>query len=107
MDRTRLVLACLAAAAAAAPARAQDAAAEARLQSLAATCAACHGTAGRPPAGATLTALAGMPAAQLVERLRAFKAGTRPATVMQQLAKGYSDAQIDQLGAFFASQPPP
>ena len=48
--------------------------------------------------------LAGMPAAYLVEQLKAFKAGTRPATVMHQLAKGYSDAQVDQIAAYYAAQ---
>jgi sulfide dehydrogenase cytochrome subunit len=37
-------------------------------------------------------------------QLKAFKAGTRPATVMHQLSKGYSDAQIEQIAAYFAAQ---
>jgi cytochrome c553 len=40
-----------------------------------------------------------------VEQMRAFKAGTRPATVMQQLAKGYTDEQFDTLAAYFAARP--
>ena len=86
------------------PALAQDASAL-RARSLAATCAQCHGTDGRPPPGAAMAALAGVPAAYLTEQMNAFKAGTRPGTVMPQLAKGYSDAQIAQLAAYFA-QPP-
>lgn len=86
-------------------AQAQGDAASLRLQSLAATCAACHGTAGRQPPGAEVPGLAGRPAAELVERLRAFRRGAVPSTVMQQLARGYSDAQIEALGAFFALQP--
>lgn len=74
-------------------------------QSLAATCANCHGTDGRVPPGVAWDGLAGMPQAVLVERMRAFKAGTRPSTVMQQLARGYSDAQIDALAAYFAALP--
>ena len=54
---------------------------------------------------ATLPALAGMPAAELIAQMKAFRSGARPATVMRQLALGYSDAQIEALGAFFASQP--
>ena len=76
-----------------------------RARSLAATCAACHGTEGRATAGAALPGLAGLPATQLVEQMKAFKSGTRPGTVMPQLAKGYSDAQIEQLGAWFAQAP--
>ena len=85
-------------------ASAQDAAAL-RSRALAATCANCHGTAGRAVENASVPGLAGLPAAYLAEQMRAFKAGTRPATVMHQLAKGYSDAQIDQLAAHFAAQP--
>ncbi len=76
-----------------------------RSRALAATCANCHGTGGRAVENAAVPGLAGMPAPYLVEQMRAFKAGTRPATVMHQLAKGYSDAQIDQLAAHFAAQP--
>ena len=85
------------------PALAQDAAAL-RVSALAATCANCHGTLGRAVEGAAVPGLAGMPAVYMVEQLKAFKAGTRPATVMHQLAKGYSDAQVDQLAAYFAAQ---
>ena len=39
-----------------------------------------------------------------MQQMLAFKAGSRPATVMTQLAKGYSDEQIRQLAAYFAAQ---
>jgi sulfide dehydrogenase cytochrome subunit len=74
-----------------------------RTRSLAAQCAQCHGTDGRPAPGAEVPALAGLPAAALVEQMKAFRAGTRPSTVMQQLAKGFSDAQIEQLARYFAA----
>jgi cytochrome subunit of sulfide dehydrogenase len=75
-------------------------------KSLAATCANCHGTDGRTAAGAAVPGLAGMPAPYIVEQMKLFKAGTRPATVMHQLAKGYSDTQIEQIAAYFAAQQP-
>ena len=75
-----------------------------QVQSLAATCANCHGTNGRAVEGASVPGLAGMPAAYITEQMKAFKAGTRPATVMHQLAKGFSDAQIDTIAAYFAAQ---
>ena len=84
-------------------ASAQDARAL-QVQSLAATCANCHGTNGRAVEGASVPGLAGMPAAYITEQMKAFKAGTRPATVMHQLAKGFSDAQIDTIAAYFAAQ---
>lgn len=75
-----------------------------RARSLAATCAQCHGTAGRALAGAAVPGLAGLPAGYLVEQMKAFKNGGRLATVMPQIAKGYSDAQIEQLAAYFSAQ---
>lgn len=74
------------------------------VRSLAATCASCHGTDGRTVAGSPIAPLAGMPRDYVATQLRAFKAGTRPSTIMTQLAKGYSEAQIDQLAAYFAAQ---
>jgi sulfide dehydrogenase cytochrome subunit len=77
-----------------------------RVRSMAATCAQCHGTDGRSAPGSALPSLAGMPREQIAGRLKAFKAGTQPATIMHQLSKGYSDAQIEQLAGFFAAQKP-
>jgi sulfide dehydrogenase cytochrome subunit len=99
----RPLLAATFAAALALPAVAQDAKAL-HLRALAATCANCHGTQGRAVDAASVPGLAGMPASYIVDQMKAFKAGTRPATVMHQLAKGYSDAQIEQLAAYFAAQ---
>jgi cytochrome c553 len=89
-----------------APALAQPAAGSVPLatRALAATCANCHGTDGRAVEQSTVPGLAGVPAPYLVEQMKAFKAGTRPATVMHQLARGYSDAQIEQIAAYFAAQ---
>lgn len=72
-------------------------------KSLAATCANCHGTDGRSVTK-DVPSLAGMPRQDIAASLRAFKAGTKPATVMHQLAKGYTDPQIDSLAAYFAAQ---
>lgn len=85
-------------------AQAQDAA-TLHTRALAATCAQCHGTDGRAVEGGALPSLAGLPAPYVVEQMKAFKGGTRTATVMHQLAKGYSDAQIERLAAWFAAQP--
>ena len=74
------------------------------VKGLAATCAACHGTNGASAAGSSVPSLAGMPRAYMVEQMKAFKAGTRSATIMHQLAKGYSDAQIEQMATYFAAQ---
>lgn len=88
----------LAAAPLAAPA--QDAAG----RNLGAGCAICHGTNGTPGQGSPLIPLAGLPKDHIATQMRAFRDGKRPATVMHQIAKGYTDAQIDQMAAWFAAQ---
>jgi cytochrome c553 len=74
-------------------------------QKLASACAICHGTLGKPAAGAPLIPLAGLPRDHIATQMRAFRDGKRPATVMHQIAKGYSDAQIDAIAAWYAAQP--
>ena len=81
-------------------AAAQDTAA----RNLAAGCAICHGTGGKPASGAPLVPLAGLPQDHIATQMRAFRDGKRPATVMHQIAKGYTDAQIDAMAAWFAMQ---
>ena len=103
MKANRVIWLALAALAVAVGAQAQDASAL-RARSLAATCANCHGTDGRAVDGSSVPGLAGLPAGYIVEQMKAFKSGARQATVMHQLAKGYSDAQIEQLAAYFAAQ---
>ena len=71
-------------------------------RNLAAACASCHGTNGVSRAG--MPALAGRDAADIARLMREFKAGRRPATVMQQIAKGYSDEQVEAIAAYFAAQ---
>ena len=74
------------------------------VKSLAATCANCHGTNGVATAGSSVVSLAGLDKAYTIAQMKAFKTGTRPATVMHQLSKGYSDAQIEVLATYFAAQ---
>ncbi len=97
VDRIALALA-LGAASLAAPA--QDAAAG---RELAATCANCHGTDGRSVTR-EVTTLAGLPREHILAAMEDFKDGTRPATVMHQIAKGYTERQIGLLAAYFAAQ---
>jgi len=96
MTRT---VAAVALAAAACSAVAQDA------QKLASACAICHGTLGKPAPGAPLIPLAGLPREHIATQMRAFRDGKRPATVMHQIAKGYTDPQIDAIAAWYAAQP--
>lgn len=80
-------------------AHAQDAG---TVRGMAATCANCHGTDGRSVG--TVPGLAGVDKAYMMQQMLDFKAGKRPATIMHQLAKGFSDAEIEQLAAYFAAQ---
>ena len=92
----------LAAALAAAPlaAGAQDTAA----RNLAASCAICHGTDGRAVTK-DVVPLAGLPREHIASQMRAFRDGQRPATVMHQIAKGYSDAEIAAVAEYFSKLP--
>lgn len=73
-------------------------------RNLAAACAACHGTNGYGPG--VMPTLAGKDRAQIVSQLREFRDGKRPATVMHQIAKGYTDQQFELMAAYFAAQKP-
>lgn len=70
-------------------------------RSLAASCASCHGTNGQAAPG--MVALAGYNRMELVKAMADFKSGARPATIMHQLAKGYTDEQLEQLATYFAA----
>lgn len=98
--RIPLMLACaLAGGLLALPANAQYADAP---RSLAATCTGCHGTEGRSQAG--MPTLAGQPKENLLRQMLDFKSGKRPATVMNQHAKGYTEQQIEVLADYFSKQ---
>ena len=68
----------------------------------AANCANCHGTDGKSTAA--IPGIAGKDKAWLEEVLKAYKQGTRPATIMHQLAKGYADEEIAILADYFSRQ---
>jgi|SRR5882672_691886 len=71
-------------------------------RNLAAACANCHGTNGVSQPG--MPRLAGQPRTYLEQQMQDFKAGKRPATIMHQIAKGYSDEQIAALAAYLSEQ---
>ena len=72
-------------------------------RSLAASCAICHGTDGVAASKDTIS-LAGLPKDHIAKQMRDLRDGRRPATVMHQIGKGYTDAEIDRLAAWFAAQ---
>ena len=71
---------------------------------LASNCANCHGTVGN--AQGAMPNLAGQQKTYIIEQMRAFRDGKRQATIMHQLAKGYTDPQIEAIADFFSRQKP-
>ena len=69
----------------------------------AAMCANCHGTEGRTVEGSAIPALVGMPKDYMLLQMKAFKDGSRPATVMHQIAKGLTDAQVNTIANYYAN----
>jgi cytochrome c553 len=69
---------------------------------LAATCANCHGTDGKGVPDGGMPLINTLTSDQMLAQLKAFKSGAREGTIMPQLAKGYSDEQLEiianQLG---------
>jgi cytochrome c553 len=69
----------------------------------AAACSGCH----PPRAGADALAvqpLAGRPAGEIVEAMRAFRTGERSATVMDRIAKGFSEEETRPIAAWVGAQ---
>ncbi len=73
------------------------------VRDLAANCAICHGTMGRPAPGSTVPGLAGR--GDIADIMKQFKDGKREATIMHQIAKGYGDAETAAIAAYFAKLP--
>ena len=67
-----------------------------------ANCFNCHGTEGNTKSA--IPAIAGRERAYLEATLKAFKDGSKQATIMHQLAKGYTDEEITVLADYFSRQ---
>ena len=74
-------------------------------RALAATCATCHGTDGNSVDGVP-PSLAGRSSTELFQMMKDFQSGKRPATIMHQQARGYTDEQLKVIAAYFASVKP-
>jgi sulfide dehydrogenase cytochrome subunit len=68
-------------------------------------CAACHGPDGQSQGA--IPSIAPLSSEILVEALRAFRAGARQGTVMNRIAKGLDDADLEALAAYFATSHAP
>lgn len=71
---------------------------------LASTCANCHGPEGRAADGQPMIRLAGLEQKYISEQMRAFRDGQRQATVMHQLAKGFTNEQVDAIALYFSTR---
>lgn len=81
------------------PAAAQQ---QANITVLAGTCANCHGPDGRSPG--PIASIAGRPESVLLGQLTAFRSEAPPpdTTIMNRIAKGYTDEQIAALAKYFS-----
>ena len=70
---------------------------------LAAPCGGCHSAAADAAGG--MPTLSGQTPAQLAGLLLAYKRDTRRGTLMNRIAKGYSDAELERLAAYLGSPP--
>ncbi len=73
-------------------------------RAMASTCAACHGTHGKAAPGAAVAGLAGRPAGETIQAMKDFREGKRPATLMHQIAKGFSEPEVAAMAEYFARQ---
>jgi cytochrome c553 len=78
------------------------AAADDGARALAAGCRSCH-----QPGESVIAALDGQTRETLTAKLRAFRDGALSGTVMPQLAKGYTDAQLEAIARYFAESDRP
>jgi sulfide dehydrogenase cytochrome subunit len=68
----------------------------------ASSCSGCH--AAKPGVDSAVPRLTGRAAADTVAQMQAFKSGQRPSTVMDRIAKGLTDAEVEAIAAWYAQQ---
>jgi len=64
-------------------------------------CVGCHGV--RGTGSGAIPGIAGRPAAEITTSMNAFRANARPGTIMGRIARGYSEADIAAIAAYFAT----
>ena len=78
-----------------------SAAEELKGEALADACTSCHGIGGR--SRGAIPSINGLSKAAFIQALRAYRAQTKSATIMNRIARAYSDADIDALADYFTS----
>lgn len=71
---------------------------------LAYTCMGCHGPDGAS-SGPGIPTIAGLPEINFVEIMNAYKSGDTYGTIMDRIAKGYTDGEIEAMAKLFAKLP--
>ncbi|MGB0126379.1 MAG: c-type cytochrome [Rhodocyclaceae bacterium] len=69
------------------------------------TCVACHGPGGSSQGPAT-PHIAGLAPDTFIDAMKAYRDGSRPATVMDRIAKGYTENEIELMADYFYRQNP-
>jgi cytochrome c553 len=69
----------------------------------ASSCTGCH--APKRIADSVIPRIAGRKASDIATAMREYRSGAWPSSVMGRIAKGFDDAQINALAAWFAAQP--
>ncbi len=69
---------------------------------LASTCYSCHGTGGK--SAGDMPTIAGKSDKFIVNKLKSFRSGKLPSTVMGRIAKGFTDAEMAALATFFSGK---
>ena len=68
----------------------------------AAACSGCHPSS--PRVTSPVVRLAGRDRAEIIKAMQDFRSGARAGTVMDRIAKGFTDAEIQAIAAWYASQ---
>jgi sulfide dehydrogenase cytochrome subunit len=68
----------------------------------AAACSGCHPSTARGPS--PVARLAGRDRAEIIKAMQEFRSGARAGTVMDRIAKGFTDAEIQAIAAWYAAQ---
>jgi len=68
----------------------------------AAACSGCHPSSARVQS--PVVRLVGRDRAEIVKAMQDFRSGARAGTVMDRIAKGFTDAEIQAIAAWWASQ---
>ena len=68
----------------------------------AAQCSGCH--AASTKVDTAIPRLVGRPAADIIAQMQAFKSGQKPSTVMERIAKGFTETEVQAIAEWYAQQ---